>query len=175
MLWSLESARTEDLGLLLRRTRNQALEYLVEFHTMDGEGLILSTIIRMAFSLAIKNGHMGGQFFQALVSRELYVVRRRTRNPAQRPVSSCWLEELPSTLLTWLPSLPHDESPLLGRTLTPCHSFPRFPTPLPRPTPAVWSDTSLWSSCRPEPCVGHLFHSICPWFPHQTVSGPGSD
>ena len=86
--WRLQSACIEDSGLLLRRARNQAPGYVVEFYTMEGEGLIPSTTIRMACSWAIKNGHTGGQFFQALMSQELYIALNENQKPS--PVVALW-------------------------------------------------------------------------------------
>lgn len=63
------------------------------------------------------------------MSRDLCTALTRTRNPALS-VSSFWFDELQSTLLTWLPSQPDDESPLLGRIPTPCLSLsPPYPCP----------------------------------------------
>ena len=64
------------------------------------------------------------------------------------PASCFWFDELQSTLLTWLPSQPNDESPLLGRIPTPLNPL-HSPSPLtgrcPPPHP-VWLGTFLWSS-----------------------------
>lgn len=106
---------------------------------VGGVGGISYRTVRTAFSLAIKNGRTEEQFFQALCLRNRKALTS-TRNPDQQSapgtnaVSGFCFDELHSTLLTWLPSPPDDESPLLGRILTPAFP-PSLRAPLP-PAPA---------------------------------------